>query len=142
MMRRYTGAVLLATVLAGCVTQKEPEIVYQARAGEDIVVHHYYVDPEHKRTFEVFVMDVLEPAFREVSPTANARVRFWLDKDRAEDDTFHYALVLDPSKEAYNYDLESLLRLAYGERRGEEYWSQFEGYLTRDATVEYQQTQW
>jgi hypothetical protein len=121
------GAVLLSAV--ACASAPGPDLQPTppnpapgigpavAGAGDVIYLIEHRVRPERREQFELFVQDVLWPAFQRSATAAGRpapRIRLLIPESASEDGSYPYTFVLDPIAAGEPYNVLDVLREAYG----------------------------
>ena len=93
------------------------------RAAKDeqmwVVLNHVKADKWEQH--ENFVHNTLMPATEKVDSAAFRHTRFLHPAEQNEDGTYTSVWLMDPVIEGADYNILSLLKKAYGEDKGEEY---------------------
>ena len=94
----------------------------RAAEGEPVWVWVNHVKADKWEQHEHFVHDLLMPATQKVDVPVFRHTRFLHPSRPNEDGTYTSAWLMDPGLEGGDYDMLSLLKKAYGEEKGEEYY--------------------
>ena len=94
----------------------------RAVAGEWMSVWVNHVKADKWEQHDHFVHDILMPATEKVDPSVLRHTRFLHPRQQNEDGTYTSAWLMDPILEDGDYEIPSLLKKAYGEEKGEEYY--------------------
>jgi hypothetical protein len=88
-----------------------------ASAGDIVYLIEHHVQPERREQFELFVQDVLWPAFQRSASAAGRpvpRIRLLIPEAATDDGSYPYTFVLDPIVAGEPYNVLDVLREAYG----------------------------
>lgn len=88
-----------------------------ARAGDVVYLIEHHVQPERREQFELFVQDVLWPAFQRNASAAGRpapRIRLLIPEAASDNGSYPYTFVLDPIVAGESYNVLDVLREAYG----------------------------
>jgi hypothetical protein len=122
------GAAVLVSVVA-CASAPGPDLQPTtpnrttgigpavAGAGDVIYLIEHHVRPERRQQFELFVQDVLWPAFQRSATAAGRpapRIRLLIPETASEDGSYPYTFVLDTIVAGESYNVLDVLREAYG----------------------------
>ena len=110
-----------------------------AQPGQSVGISIFKVKKENDAKFEDFVNNVLTPAADVSTPELSAAVkaiRLLKSTTLAEDGTYTYTFVFDPSSEAMDYDMEKTLVAKHGKQKGTQLFKDFQN-ITTDFYEEY-----
>ena len=93
----------------------------RATAGEPMTIVLNQVKADKWEQHEHFVHEIFMSATEKADSAAFRHTRFLHPAKPNEDGTHTSVWVMDPSIEGADYDISSLLKRAYGEDQGEEY---------------------
>jgi hypothetical protein len=106
-------------------TKRDPSVertAIRAVEGEWVSIWVNHVKADKWEQHERFVHDILMPATEKVDPPVFRHTRFLHPRERNEDGTYTSAWLVDPILEDGDYQIVSLLKKAYGEEKGQEYY--------------------
>ena len=108
-----------------------------ATAGDVVYLIEHHVQPERRVQFELFVQDVLWPAFQRSASAAGRpapRIRLLIPEAASDDGSFPYTFVLDPIVAGESYNVLDVLREAYGAEEAQRHYGLFTATWADDFT--------
>lgn len=98
-----------------------PRETIRAAAGERMWIRVETIKADKREQFERFVHTILFPAVQQVEPAMARQVRFLHPYAANEDGTYTYVFLMDPLIAELDYEIERLLKRAYGDVLGQEH---------------------
>ena len=114
-----------------------PGVAAPASAGDVVYLIEHHVQPERREQFELFVQDVLWPAFQRTASAAGRpvpRIRLLIPEAASDDGSYPYTFVLDPIVAGEPYNVLDVLGEAYGAEEGLRHYGLFTATWADDFT--------
>jgi hypothetical protein len=114
----------------------------RAAEGEPMQIWFNYVKADKWEQHARFVHDLLLPATAKVDEPVFRHTRFLHPREQNEDGTWTSVWLMDPLLEDGDYEIGRLLRKAYGEAKGAEYYQLWKDSLARRVGCHVVQSPW
>jgi len=94
----------------------------RATEEDEVWVLLNHVKAEDWENHKNFVLNILIPAAEKVVPNEMGHTRFLYQTEPNEDGSYTSIWLMDPVIKDGNYDISKILKKAYGDEKGEEYY--------------------